>query len=87
MYYREYLLSGCSYLIGESEKQTHLCRTIGLLDYWVVGLTGCQIIATLPYSITFNKMSTDNLSLYKHYNETYKPCSYPLHLEVTSFRP
>jgi len=38
-------------LNGESEKQKHLCRTIGLSDYrtvdqQAVGLTGC--IATLP---------------------------------------
>jgi hypothetical protein len=39
------------YLNGESKKQTHLCRTIELSDYRAVGLTGCRIIATLPFKI------------------------------------
>ena len=46
MHSYEFLLCCCSYLNGESEKQTHLCP-----DYWAVGLTGCQIIATLPKKI------------------------------------
>ena len=38
MYSREFLLRCCSYLNGESEKQTHLCRTIRLSDYRTNGL-------------------------------------------------
>jgi hypothetical protein len=33
MYSREFVLCCCSYLNSESEKQIHLCRTIGLSDY------------------------------------------------------
>ena len=47
MYSREFLLCCCSYLNGESEKQTHLCRTIELsnyrtVDYQAVGLSDCR---------------------------------------------
>ena len=38
MYSHEFLLCCCSYLNDEREKQTHLCRTIELSDYRVVGL-------------------------------------------------
>ena len=51
MYYREFLLCCFFFLNGESKKQTHLCRTIELSDYRAVGLTGCRIIATLPFKI------------------------------------
>ena len=63
----DFLLCCCSFLKGESEKQTHLCRTIELSDYRAVGLSGCPTNRLsdynymLTYSITFNKMFTDNL--------------------------
>ena len=38
-----------SYLNGESEKQTHLCRTIGLSEYWTVGLLDCRTIGLSEY--------------------------------------
>jgi hypothetical protein len=65
MYSHEFLLCCCSYLNDESEKQTHLCRTIGLSDYrtvdqQAVGLTGCQIIATLPSVLSVLLRFTDS---------------------------
>ena len=45
MYSCEFLLCCCSYLNGESEKQTHLCP-----DYWVVGLSGCRTNRLSDYS-------------------------------------
>ena len=47
---REFLLCCCSYLNGESEKQTHLCRTIGLSDYRTVGPAGCRTNGLSNYS-------------------------------------
>ena len=42
MYSREFLLCCCSYLKGESEKQTHLC--------WTVGPSGCRTNGLSDYS-------------------------------------
>ena len=49
MYYREFLLCCFFFLNGESEKQTHLCRTIELSDYRTDGLSGCQTIELTYY--------------------------------------
>jgi hypothetical protein len=38
----EYLLCCCSYSYDESEKQTHLCQTTELSDYWTAGPVGCM---------------------------------------------
>ena len=50
MYSREFLLCCCSYLNGESEKQTHLCPTIGLSDKRAVGISNCRTNGLLDYS-------------------------------------
>jgi hypothetical protein len=52
MYIREFLLCCCSYLNGEREKQTHLCRTNGLSD-----------IATLPMTIDFIDVTKTHVKL------------------------
>ena len=39
-----------SYLKGESEKQTHLCRTIELSDYRAVRLSDCRTSGLSDYS-------------------------------------
>ena len=54
---REFLLCCCSYLNDESEKQTHLCRTIGQSDQRSAGLTGCRIIAMLPFYCAYSALS------------------------------
>jgi hypothetical protein len=50
MYSREFLLCCCSDLKGEAEKQTHLCRTIGLSNYRTVGPAGCRTNGLSDYS-------------------------------------
>ena len=39
-----------SYMNGESEKQTHLCRTLELSDYREVGLSDCWTNGLSDYS-------------------------------------
>ena len=38
-----------------------VCRTIGLSDYWIVGLSGCRIIGLTPYKLpTYLKNTSNN---------------------------
>ena len=56
MYSRELLLCCCSYSCDESEKQTHLCRTIELSDYRTVG----------PMAVRISDSRTKGLSDYSY---------------------
>ena len=48
-----FLLCCCSYLDGESEKQTHLCRTIELSDQRAVGLYLRSLILLSMFMVFF----------------------------------